>query len=61
MFDYQDPEGIQEAMAFEELAITVREQPSPVSVLDASFYEDECPSPVKTRPTAFRGKDQNNS
>ncbi|GMH20357.1 hypothetical protein Nepgr_022198 [Nepenthes gracilis] len=30
-----------------------REQPSPVSVLDATFYGDESPSPVKKKSLAF--------
>ncbi|KAK9741209.1 hypothetical protein RND81_03G089000 [Saponaria officinalis] len=43
----------------EELAIVTREQPSPVSVLDANFYGDESPSPVKKKPTAFRDYETN--
>lgn len=38
-----------------ELAISTIEQPSPVSVLDATFYEEDSPSPVKKKTTAFRG------
>ncbi|KAK8482649.1 hypothetical protein V6N13_021163 [Hibiscus sabdariffa] len=33
---------------------TVMEQPSPVSVLDATFYGDESPSPVKKKSNAFK-------
>ncbi|KAE8701060.1 Detected protein of unknown function [Hibiscus syriacus] len=33
---------------------TVPEQPSPVSVLDATFYGDETPSPVKKRTYVFK-------
>ncbi|XVF16765.1 hypothetical protein REPUB_Repub10bG0060500 [Reevesia pubescens] len=33
---------------------TALEQPSPVSVLDATFYRDESPSPVKTKSNAFK-------
>lgn len=38
-----------------ELAIGTIEQPSPVSVLDTTFYEEDSPSPVKKKTTAFRG------
>ncbi|KAK4409822.1 protein LONGIFOLIA 2 [Sesamum angolense] len=37
-----------------ELAATMMEQPSPVSVLDATFYSEDSPSPVKKRTTAFQ-------
>ncbi|KAJ8546236.1 hypothetical protein K7X08_018819 [Anisodus acutangulus] len=40
-----------------ELAISTIEQPSPVSVLDAAFYEEDSPSPVKKKTTAFRVED----
>lgn len=40
-----------------ELAISTIEQPSPVSVLDATFYEEDSPSPVKKKTTAFRVED----
>ncbi|KAK5783203.1 Tip elongation aberrant 1 [Gossypium arboreum] len=33
---------------------TVMEQPSPVSVLDAAFYGDESPSPVKKKSNPFK-------
>ncbi|XP_010551807.1 PREDICTED: protein LONGIFOLIA 2-like [Tarenaya hassleriana] len=33
------------------------EQPSPVSVLDAAFYEDESPSPVRKISTVFKEDD----
>ncbi|GAA0154311.1 hypothetical protein LIER_37850 [Lithospermum erythrorhizon] len=36
-----------------ELVIPTAEQPSPVSVLDASFYREDSPSPVKKIPTPF--------
>lgn len=32
------------------------EQPSPVSVLDSTFYRDDSPSPVKKISNAFRGE-----
>ncbi|KAG8477191.1 hypothetical protein CXB51_030716 [Gossypium anomalum] len=35
---------------------TVMEQPSPVSVLDAAFYGDESPSPVKKKSNPFKGE-----
>lgn len=38
-----------------EPAIATLEQPSPVSVLDATFYRDESPSPVKKISNAFKG------
>uniref|UniRef100_A0A803LSK4 DUF4378 domain-containing protein n=1 Tax=Chenopodium quinoa TaxID=63459 RepID=A0A803LSK4_CHEQI len=50
----QNSEAIRGNAPLEELAITVREQPSPVSVLDANFFDDETPSPVRKKPTAFR-------
>ncbi|GMI67133.1 TON1 Recruiting Motif 4, LONGIFOLIA 3 [Hibiscus trionum] len=37
-----------------ELPSAVMEQPSPVSVLDATFYGDESPSPVKKKSNAFK-------
>ncbi|KAL9230913.1 hypothetical protein vseg_006204 [Gypsophila vaccaria] len=52
-------EGIPGDTTSEELAIVAREQPSPVSVLDANFYGDESPSPVKKKPTAFRDYETN--
>ncbi|XVE83674.1 hypothetical protein DITRI_Ditri16bG0105500 [Diplodiscus trichospermus] len=33
---------------------TVLEQPSPISVLDTTFYGDESPSPVKKKTNAFK-------
>lgn len=50
--------------AFEELrkadAMVTAEQPSPVSVLDAAFYRDDPPSPVKKKPdiSKYLGKQQ---
>ncbi|XWS41005.1 hypothetical protein CRYUN_Cryun17cG0043900 [Craigia yunnanensis] len=35
---------------------TALEQPSPISVLDATFYGDESPSPVKKKSNAFKGE-----
>lgn len=32
------------------------EQPSPISVLDSTFYRDDSPSPVKKISNAFKGK-----
>nr|GMD58755.1 protein LONGIFOLIA 1-like [Ipomoea batatas] len=40
-----------------ELQIATIEQPSPVSVLDAKFYIEDSPSPVKKISTAFRDYD----
>lgn len=39
-----------------ELATIAPEQPSPVSVLDASVYRDDEPSPVKQMSTILKGK-----
>ncbi|KAK9996264.1 hypothetical protein SO802_020950 [Lithocarpus litseifolius] len=46
-----------------ELATTAPEHPSPVSVLDASVYRDDAPSPVKQIPNALKGgaQDSNDS
>ncbi|KAL3813473.1 hypothetical protein ACJIZ3_014741 [Penstemon smallii] len=37
-----------------ELAVTMQDQPSPVSVLDATFYDEDSPSPVKKITTVFQ-------
>ena len=39
-----------------ELATAAPEHPSPVSVLDASVYRDDAPSPVKQIPNALKGE-----
>jgi len=50
--------------AFEEMrkaeTMVTAEQPSPVSVLDAAFYRDDPPSPVKKKPdiSKYLGKQQ---
>ncbi|KAL1809645.1 hypothetical protein ACET3Z_026635 [Daucus carota] len=44
-----------------ELAAVTLEQPSPVSVLDITFYEEDFPSPVKKIPSAFQDYDTENS
>ena len=44
-----------EDVSLAELATIAPEQPSPVSVLDASVYRDDAPSPVKQTPTALKG------
>lgn len=41
------------------LKVTV-EQPSPVSVLDVAFDEDESPSPVRKISVVFKGKSLRN-
>lgn len=51
----QYPTGCIEDMLIVEPAIATLEQPSPVSVLDATFYRDESPSPVKKILNAFEG------
>lgn len=53
--DTKLPEGTPSDGSSAELTISLREQPSPVSVLDSAFYGDESPSPVKKRPTTFQG------
>lgn len=44
-----------------ELATVTPEQPSPVSVLDINFYEDDVPSPVKKKLSAFQDYNTRNS
>ncbi|XP_042498167.1 protein LONGIFOLIA 1-like isoform X2 [Macadamia integrifolia] len=44
-----------------ELATVAPEQPSPVSVLDASFYRDDLPSPVKNTLIVFKDGETPNS
>lgn len=51
---HQKSEETQGDIAFQELAITVREQPSPVSVLDAGFYDEESPSLVKKEANSIQ-------
>lgn len=51
----QNPEGFGKDKSMAEPAIATLEQPSPVSVLDATFYRDESPSPVKKISNAFKG------
>nr|CAN79807.1 hypothetical protein VITISV_014910 [Vitis vinifera] len=41
-----------------KFATATQEQPSPVSVLDAAFYKDDLPSPVKKISNAFKEIDQ---
>ncbi|KAM7510146.1 hypothetical protein LguiB_009021 [Lonicera macranthoides] len=45
---------LSEDRSMAELAITTLEQPSPVSVLDATFYGEDSPSPVKKISYAFK-------
>ncbi|XP_065855166.1 protein LONGIFOLIA 1-like [Euphorbia lathyris] len=40
-----------------ELTIPSSEQPSPVSVLDATFHADDLPSPIKKKSIAFKDDD----
>ncbi|KAK7850325.1 protein longifolia 2 [Quercus suber] len=47
-------EGFKEDRSMAEPAIATMEQPSPISVLDATFYRDESPSPVKKISNAFK-------
>uniref|UniRef100_A0A2N9INE6 DUF4378 domain-containing protein n=1 Tax=Fagus sylvatica TaxID=28930 RepID=A0A2N9INE6_FAGSY len=46
--------GFSESRSKAEPAIPTLEQPSPISVLDATFYRDESPSPVKKISNAFQ-------
>ncbi|XP_004233660.1 protein LONGIFOLIA 1 [Solanum lycopersicum] len=55
--DKSDILRLNEDRTMAELAISTIEQPSPVSVLDATFYEEDSPSPVKKKTTAFRVED----
>ncbi|XP_041002568.1 protein LONGIFOLIA 1-like isoform X2 [Juglans microcarpa x Juglans regia] len=49
----KNPTGCIKDRLIVEPAIATLEQPSPVSVLDATFYRDESPSPVKKILNAF--------
>ncbi|KAG6660180.1 hypothetical protein CIPAW_03G087900 [Carya illinoinensis] len=49
----KNPTGCIEDRLIVEPSIATLEQPSPVSVLDATFYRDESPSPVKKILNAF--------
>ncbi|KAK4367612.1 hypothetical protein RND71_011404 [Anisodus tanguticus] len=55
--DKSDMMRLNEDRPMAELAISTIEQPSPVSVLDSTFYEEDSPSPVKKKTTAFRVED----
>ncbi|CAL5325919.1 unnamed protein product [Camellia sinensis] len=44
-----------------ELTTATLEQPSPVSVLDITFYGEESPSPVKKKSNAFKDEETLNS
>ncbi|KAJ4841671.1 hypothetical protein Tsubulata_019420 [Turnera subulata] len=50
-----------EDRSIEELATASCEQPSPVSVLDASFYSEELPSPIKKISIVFKDNEAPNS
>ena len=45
----------QDRPSLKPLKVTV-EQPSPVSVLDAAFDEEDSPSPVRKISLSFKGK-----
>ncbi|KAA8547905.1 hypothetical protein F0562_004334 [Nyssa sinensis] len=45
---------LSEDKSMAELTIATLEQPSPVSVLDATFYKEDSPSPVKKISNAFK-------
>ncbi|XP_038982054.1 protein LONGIFOLIA 1 isoform X1 [Phoenix dactylifera] len=48
--------SLNEDVSAMELAAVAPEQPSPISVLDASFYQDDMPpSPVSKAPSVFKG------
>ncbi|XP_016561298.2 protein LONGIFOLIA 1 [Capsicum annuum] len=55
--DKSDMMRLNEYRPMAEHAIATIEQPSPVSVLDAAFYEEDSPSPVKKKATAFTVED----
>lgn len=44
-----------EHMPAVEISVIMLEQPSPISVLDDTFYCEDSPSPIKKISTAFRG------
>ncbi|XP_073310287.1 protein LONGIFOLIA 1-like isoform X2 [Primulina huaijiensis] len=43
-----------------EVAATMMEQPSPISVLDTTIYEEDSPSPIKKISTAFKEDESSN-
>ncbi|KAL7101044.1 hypothetical protein ACP275_08G031900 [Erythranthe tilingii] len=43
-----------EHMPAVRIAVTILEQPSPISVLDDTFYSEDSPSPIKKISSAFR-------
>ncbi|CAI9109851.1 OLC1v1009767C3 [Oldenlandia corymbosa var. corymbosa] len=49
-----------ESMPLAQLKIVPNEQPSPVSVLDASFYKEDSPSPVRKISTPFQDYETSN-
>ena len=50
--------SLNEDVSAVELATVAPEHPSPISVLDASFYQDDMPpSPVSKAPSVFKGKE----
>ncbi|KZV43368.1 protein LONGIFOLIA 1 [Dorcoceras hygrometricum] len=49
-----------EHMPAEKIAATMMEQPSPVSVLDTTIYEEDSPSPIKMISTAFQEDEGSN-
>ena len=55
-FPIQNPaERWSEDDTMTKFTTATQEQPSPVSVLDAAFYKDDLPSPVKKISNAFKG------
>lgn len=56
-FSIQNYEArLTEDKSIAELATTTLEQPSPVSVLDATFYGEGSPSPVRKVSNSFEGE-----
>ncbi|KAL3526600.1 hypothetical protein ACH5RR_011256 [Cinchona calisaya] len=49
-----DASRLSEEISLAELTIVPTEQPSPVSVLDATFYREDSPSPVKKKSNVFQ-------
>ncbi|KAL6551614.1 protein of unknown function (DUF4378) [Orobanche gracilis] len=50
-----------EHMPAVEIVVTMSEQPSPISVLDDTFYSEDSPSPVKKIPIVFLDESQSPS
>ncbi|XP_047314768.1 protein LONGIFOLIA 1-like [Impatiens glandulifera] len=57
----QSRQDIREQLRKDTIEFTTIEQPSPISVLDATFYREGSPSPVRKISNAFRDDETQNS